>query len=169
MVRYLVPPPCVLKCSTQHTRHGLRPHPDPSPSERQPPTSAEFLRGRHPSWQLDDAEPVRGLERVRDFSAEAEDLAKRQRASCHAGGQSLTLEQFENEILGVALSAMSYNAQMCGWVSAEIALASRLKRTRTQGPSPPRPSLPINRGEHSVRAKARTRAHYARAEWRIDR
>ena len=66
-------------------------------------------RGEHhvPRLQIamDDAEPVRGLERVRDFNAEAEDLAQRQRAACQTGGQRLTLEQFEHQILDVVLAA----------------------------------------------------------------
>jgi hypothetical protein len=53
MVRYLVPSPCVLKCSTQHTRHGLRPHPDPSPLSVSTPASGELLRGDLFGWQLE--------------------------------------------------------------------------------------------------------------------
>jgi hypothetical protein len=49
MVRYLVPSRCVLKCSTQHTRHGLRPHPDPRPLSVSTPASGELLRGPWPS------------------------------------------------------------------------------------------------------------------------
>ena len=74
-------------------------------------------RGEHhvPRLQIamDDAEPVRGLERIRDFNAEPEDLAQWQRAACQTGGQRLPVEQFEHQILDVVLAADVVQARRC--------------------------------------------------------
>ena len=54
---------------------------------------------------MDDALPVGGLERVRDLTTKAEHLAERQRTPLETRRQRLPFEQFEHEILGVALAA----------------------------------------------------------------
>ena len=54
---------------------------------------------------VDDAVSVGRLKGVGDFDPEAEDLRERQRPTFDTCRQRLALEQFEDEVLGVVLSA----------------------------------------------------------------
>ena len=85
---------------------------------------------------VDDARAMRVVERVGDLAAVAQHLVGRQRAAREPIVQRLALEILhDDERSWPSCSPTSNSAQMCGWLSAEMARASVSKRARRSGRS----------------------------------
>ena len=72
-----------------------------------------------------DAVDVCGVERFGNLRGQEERAVERHRTAFQAIRQRLALEQLHHEERDAVLLPESYSAQMCGWLTREIARASR--------------------------------------------
>ena len=84
---------------------------------------------------VDDARTVRRIERIGDLLAQRQHLLDRQRLALDRVLEGLPCIRSITRKGFPSWTPMSYTVQMWGWLRAEAARASRLKRSRASGDS----------------------------------
>ena len=119
---------------------------------------------------MDDAGAMRRVERRRDLNRHGQRLRRRERARVEAPGQRVPVEQLHDEERRAVVLADVVQRADVGWVSCEIARASRSNRSRNCGSAASAAGRILTATVRSRRRVARLVdfAHAARAERRQD-